>query len=177
MKQLIVAALLGVSLLVTAGCGDSHKPGVETAVTAQANTPASTIQKSIANTIDKSKYANDIIILNKIEVNEIDGGYNVNIWGLMNDKEKWDESLAINTIKLYAIPAYAGAYNSGENIVRVSFLVQAHSKAGDPNSQLIKVYQSELRADDAKHFNWTKEDAIDADKLNANAFIHKAFRK
>ena len=66
MKQLIVAALLGVSLLVTAGCGDSHKPGVETAVTAQANTPASTIQKSIATTIDKSKYANDIIILNKI---------------------------------------------------------------------------------------------------------------
>lgn len=176
MKQLIVAALLGVSLLVTAGCGNSHKPGVETAVTAQANTPASTIQKSIATTIDKSKYANDIIVLNKIEVNEIDGGYNVNIWGLMNDKEKWDEKLAIDTIKLYAIPAYAGAFNNGENVIRVSFLVQAHSKAGDPNSQLIKIYQSELRAEDAKHFNWAKEDSIDSKRLSANAFVHKAFK-
>ncbi len=177
MKQLIAAALLGVSLLVTAGCGNSHKPGVETVVTAQANTPVSTIQKSIATTIDKSKYSNDLIILNKIEVNELDGGYNVNIWGLMNDKEKWDERLAIDTIKLYAIPAYAGAFNSGENIVRVSFLVQAHAKANDANSPLIKVYQTELRANEAKQFDWTKEDSINSDKLNANAFIHKAFRK
>lgn len=176
MKQLIAAALIGVSLLVTAGCGNSHKPGVETAVTAQANTPASTIQKSIATTIDKSKYSNDLIILNKIEVNEIDGGYNVNIWGLMNDKEKWDESLAIDTIKLYAIPAYAGAFNSGENVVRVSFLVQAHAKAGDANSPMIKVYQSELRAEDAKQFDWKNEGAIDAKKLSANAFVHKAFK-
>ena len=176
MKQLIAAALLGVSLLVTAGCGDSHKPGVETAVTAEANTPASTIQKSIATTIDKSKFSDKIVKLNKIEVNELDGGYNVNIWAEMNDKEKWDESLAINTIKLYAIPAYAGAFNSGENVVRVSFLVQAHAKAGDANSPMIKVYQSELRAEDAKQFDWKNEGAIDAKKLSANAFVHKAFK-
>lgn len=178
MKKLIAATMIGLSVLVVAGCGDSHKSATETAVTAQANSPEASIQKSIANYLNKSKFADsNVVELGKIEVTPLNGGYNVTIWAKLSDSKTWTTNSALSPIQFYAIPAYAGAFTSGQPIKHVAFIVQATSDDGKGNSKVVKVYQSELRDTDAAQYNWNNIDNINPTKVGTNIFIHKDFRK
>lgn len=176
MKKILTAAMLGLAL-ISAGCGsDDPKPGTDTAVTAEVNSTEGQIQKAIADTINKSSLSTGPIALDKIEINKLGDGYNVNVWAKLDSKQSWSGSTAISAIRLYAIPVYAGAYTSGQSITRVSFIVQGDLSDGKGNTHLSKVFQSELTAQDAKSYNWENADSIDPDKLGKNIFIHPAFR-
>lgn len=179
MKKFLLATAIIATMVSSFGCGSdtpTPKPGTNTAITAEANSPEGEIQKSIVNFIDKSSLATSVIRLNKIEINKLDNGYNVNVWAKL-DGETWSESTALSAIRLYAIPVYAGAFTSKQPVVRVSFLVQADMTDGKGNTHLAKVFQSDLTQKEAQSYNWENSDAIDPDKLGSHVFIHRAFRK
>lgn len=179
MKKILLIITIMITTLLSFGCGSdtpSSKPGTSTAITAEANSPEGEIQKSIVNSIDKSSLATSVIKLNKIEVNKLDNGYNVNVWAKL-DGETWSESTALSAIRLYAIPVYAGAFTGKQPVVKVSFLVQADLTDGKGNTQTAKVFQSDLTQKEAQSYNWKNSDAIDPDKLGNHVFIHRALRK
>lgn len=176
MRKFLAAAMMGIAL-ISSGCGsDDPKPGTATAITAEVNSTEGQIQKAIVDSINKSSLSTGPIALDKIEVNKLGDGYNVNVWAKLDGKQSWSESTALSAIRLYSIPVYAGAYTSGQSITRVSFIVQGDLNDGKGNVHLANIFQSELTSLDAKSYNWKNADAINPDKLGNNVIIHPAFR-
>lgn len=134
------------------------------------------IQQSIASTVANSMFNTKVVTLQKIEINKLNGGYNVNVWAKLTDKA-WDNESALNAIKLMSIPVYKGAYTSGQPVENVQYIVMADMTDGKGNTSERKAFQSSLRKDTAKTFNWNNADAISTDLLNKDSFTHPALRK
>lgn len=179
MKKILLVVSLIIALISSFGCGnDKSKSNSanQAVITSEASTPEGKIQKSIVDSVDKSKFSSSAISLEKIEINKLDNGYNVNVWAKLNN-ENVSQSTALSTIRFYAIPVYAGAFTSGQPVLRTTFITRTTLTDGKGNDSLSKVFQSELREKDAASYNWKNQDAIDPDKLGTNVFIHRAIRK
>lgn len=145
-------------------------------VTYDAESPEGKIQSVVVNTVDGFSFNSGVVTIQKIDVNTLDGGYNVNVWAKLTG-QTWSEESALKAIKLLSIPIYQGAYTSGQPIERVSYIVMADMTDGKGNKHESKVFQSELRKDEAKQFNWSNAEAINPEVLNQGAFTHVSFRK
>lgn len=154
LKPIVATAFAALVLSgLIAGCGpDKKEEAAKAAQTASVESPEGKIQKAVIDEALKGKTST----LDKVEINRLDKGFNVNIWA--HDDGQGDKKLSKSVAQEEALRFIAAVQNSGEPIARAAYIYM------DVDGKK-KLAQAEVTADQAKKVDWKNYGALNADRV------------
>ena len=174
---LSMATLLAFGVL---GCGSDKKDDAKVPAAVQTqkiDTPEGKIQKGIIDAVNNSQNTQkDIGPIKSIDINPLGDKYNVVINASFGSMLTPDHAQAL--LGMESLAAFNGAFNSGVPVAHAAFIVtdKAMNKATSQES-MIKLYQAEMRDDQAKNINWKNVNALNPKDVLIKPFVHISIRK
>lgn len=108
--------------------------------------------------------------IEKVDVFPFEGGYNVTVW--TQTKGAIRKSSTIFLFEQGAKKAFAGAYQSGENVNKVTVITRMElTNTATGQTSLDKVYQITLDKKAAAKMNWKNIDIVDINILGTDKWI------